>query len=227
MAFEIEIKSLLGTKDKADALRAQLEILPGFQKLGGNTQLNHYFEGGTAAALLAVMKGKFASEKEARLTSLLSRAKTISVRSREYAEGGTKKVVFVVKTSVDDTTSSNGTAREEFEEELPRSDLGSLDALILGAGFTYQAKWSRERQEYKVGDITIAIDKNAGYGYLAEFEQVVTEASEADTVKAKLRAFMKSVGAEELDQARLARMFDFYNKNWPEYYGTDKVFTIW
>jgi hypothetical protein len=37
---------------------------------------------------------------------------------------------------------------------------------------------------------------------------------------------MKSVGAEELNQDRLARMFAFYNAHWPEYYGTEKVFTV-
>jgi len=37
---------------------------------------------------------------------------------------------------------------------------------------------------------------------------------------------VESLGYHELDQARLARMFDFYNKNWRDYYGTEKVFTV-
>jgi len=37
---------------------------------------------------------------------------------------------------------------------------------------------------------------------------------------------MAELGVAELPQDRLARMFDFYNQNWPDYYGTDKTFTI-
>jgi hypothetical protein len=37
---------------------------------------------------------------------------------------------------------------------------------------------------------------------------------------------MKNLGVEELSQERLQRMFDYYNKNWAEYYGTDKTFSI-
>jgi len=37
---------------------------------------------------------------------------------------------------------------------------------------------------------------------------------------------MKRAGLEELDQARLARMFAYYNAHWSEYYGTEKIFVI-
>ena len=40
------------------------------------------------------------------------------------------------------------------------------------------------------------------------------------------RDVMEKLGAEELAQERLERMFTFYNAHWPEYYGTDNVFTI-
>ena len=233
MAFEIEIKSLLGSKESADALHEQLARLPGFRKLGSNSQLNHYLEGGSSSALLVAMNGRFSEEKQKRLETMLSRAKNLSIRSREYKSGeAPKKVTLIIKTTIDDTTSANGTAREEFEEEPSRFNLGQrlnlddLDEILLGAGFTYQAKWSRERKEYKVNDITIAIDKNAGYGYLAEFEKIISDASRADATKGRLRSFMRKLGVEELDHARLERMFAHYNAHWPEYYGTDKVFTV-
>lgn len=70
------------------------------------------------------------------------------------------------------------------------------------------------------------MDKNAGYGYLAEFEKIVTDEAEADSVREELDALMAELEVEELDQERLARMFSFYNTNWPDYYGTDKTFTI-
>jgi len=37
---------------------------------------------------------------------------------------------------------------------------------------------------------------------------------------------MTKLDVEELPQDRLERMFAYYNKNWPEYYGTEKIFVI-
>jgi hypothetical protein len=48
----------------------------------------------------------------------------------------------------------------------------------------------------------------------------------ADRVKQQLREMMTELDVQELPQDRLARMFDFYNKNWRDYYGTEKTFTI-
>lgn len=104
--------------------------------------------------------------------------------------------------------------------------LDELDKILLDAGLNYQAKWSREREEYVVGDTTICLDKNAGYGYLAEFEKVVDDESKTAEVKASLEEVMKEFGVEELKQDRLERMFAHYNTHWPEYYGTDKTFNI-
>lgn len=74
--------------------------------------------------------------------------------------------------------------------------------------------------------LVLCLDKNAGYGYLAEFERVITDAEKVDETRILLLALIESLGYQELDQARLARMFDFYNQNWMEYYGTENVFTI-
>ena len=132
---------------------------------------------------------------------------------------------MALKAAVDDTTSANGTARREVE--VPAGDsLETLDKALLGAGFTYQAKWSRERTEYTFKGTTVTIDKNAGYGYLSEFEAIETDPTKLDDAKAKLRALIAELGIEELDAARLERMFAYYNTHWPEYYGTEKVFNI-
>jgi adenylate cyclase class IV len=158
-----------------------------------------------------------------KLKDLSARAKDFSVRTR-WADG---KVILVVKASVDDTTSSNGTARLEFESELKDiTDLNKLDELVLSAGFTYQAKWSREREDFKFKGTNVSIDKNAGYGYLSEFEMVVEDPAKADETKSLLRQIMTDLNISELPQDRLARMFDFYNKNWKDYYGTDNIFNI-
>ena len=130
-----------------------------------------------------------------------------------------------MKASIDDTTSSNGISRMEFESEVDMT-LDELDKILLDSDFEYQAKWSRQREEFESGDMNICIDKNAGYGYLAEFEKVIDNADEVEKVKKDLRETMQELGVEELMQDRLERMFAHYNEHWPEYYGTDKIFNI-
>jgi predicted adenylyl cyclase CyaB len=153
---------------------------------------------------------------------MLTGSKNISVRTRD-ADG---KIIFVAKASIGDDTSANGVSRLEFEVTMPFKTLDELDSLLLKSGLSYQAKWSRDREEYKGGNMTICLDKNAGYGYLAEFEKVVFSAEEKDGVKKELEEIMSEMGAVELKQDRLERMFAYYNAHWQDYYGTDKVFNI-
>lgn len=221
-AYEVEIKSLLGSSERAEEVRGALKkIDPSLSLLSKNKQLNHYFEGGSLEALYTASLPHLSEEAAARLKEISTRAKEFSVRTRDK-DGA---VLLVVKASMDDTTSENGIARLEFEEKVPMS-LDQLDTLILSAGFSYQAKWSREREEYLVDGTNVTLDKNAGYGWLAEFERVVDDESKLKEAEAAVRSFMERVGVTELPQDRLARMFDFYNKNWQEYYGTEKIFTI-
>lgn len=218
--YEIEIKSLLGSRENADRLEAQMKKLdPHFKKVGAHKQLNHYFEGGGDWKAAAKALPDEAARNE--FLMLAEKAKDFSLRTRE-ADG---KVLLVLKAAVDDTTSANGTARHEFEHEVKIS-IDELDKILLGAGFTYQAKWSRERTEFQFSGANVTIDKNAGYGYVAEFEKIENDASRAEAAKAELRQLIQNVGFEELAQDRLARMFAYYNEHWPDYYGTEKIFVI-
>ena len=113
----------------------------------------------------------------------------------------------------------------EFEEKVPLT-LQALDTLILSAGFRYEAKWSRKREEYLCLGTNVTLDRNAGYGWVAEFERMVNDPAGVDAAREKIRALMGILGVEELPQDRLARMFDFYNKNWRDYYGTERIFVI-
>ncbi len=195
------------------------EIDPIFKQIGAHRQLNHYFEGkGDLASAADVLAD---TEERNIFLDLAKKAKDFSLRTRD-ADG---KVLLVLKASIDDTTSANGTARREFEGAVAMP-IEKLDEALLKAGFSYQAKWSRERTEYQFSGANVTIDKNAGYGYLAEFEMVESDPSRADATKARLRALIKEVGFEELDQARLARMFAYYNANWRDYYGTEKIFVV-
>lgn len=219
-SYEIEIKSLLGGREGADRLLAAMKAAdPAFKKTGENRQLNHYFEGKGDWDKVASALADESDRKE--FLELAAKAKDFSLRTRD-ADG---TVLLVLKAAIDDTTSANGTARREFDKPVAMT-LDALDRIILDAGFSYQAKWSREREEFSFGGANVTIDKNAGYGYLAEFEMIEDDPAKADETKAKLRALMAQVGAEELAQDRLARMFAYYNEHWPDYYGTDKIFNI-
>jgi len=221
--YEIEIKSLLGMKENADALYEKMREADTEMKLiGEGSQLNHYFVVDDTELLLEKILPYIPEEKKGLCKKILHEGKNFSIRTRKAND----KVLFVVKASIDDTTSSNGTARLEFEEEMKGLSLDGLDQTLLDAGARYQAKWSRDRKEYAFKDIVVCIDRNAGYGYLAEFEKIVQNDEEAGEVKKKLREIMGMLGAEELSQDRLERMFAFYNEHWPEYYGTEKVFNI-
>jgi len=222
-SYEVEIKSLLGTRDGVDRLVVAMRAKdPALKTLGMHTQLNHYFVGGDLARLAQSLPTVLDDDHAARFVDIASRAKDFSLRTRLADQ----KLLLVLKASVDDTTSANGTARLEFEAPIPNLTLDELDAIVLKSGFTYQAKWSRDRTDYRLGDVNVSIDKNAGYGYLAELELIVHDPRQADTAKENLRALMAELGLIELPQDRLARMFDHYNAHWPEYYGTEKTFVI-
>jgi adenylate cyclase class IV len=221
--YEIEIKSLLGSKENADAFKKKLiDSAYRTDLVGANKQLNHYFVGGDLALLCDKVAPLIASEHHERLRKILTEGHDHSIRTRQKDND----VLFVVKASIDDTTSANGIARMEFEEQVSCT-LDELDQILLDAGLTYQAKWSREREEFTCGDdVHVCIDRNAGYGYLVEFERVVSEDEDVDAVQSQLRALMDEFGAEELAQDRLERMFAHYNSNWQDYYGTENVFVI-
>lgn len=220
--YEIEIKSLLGEKEHAEALKARMCTLdPATVCITTSRQLNHYFEGGDVSVLYEVVGPLFTAEQRERLARIITEGADFSIRTRQKDE----EVLLVVKASLDGGTSANTISRLEFEEPVDCT-LEELDALLLEAGFTYQAKWSREREEYVCLGTTVCIDKNAGYGHLAEFEKVIPHGESVEGARAELEALMAELGVVELPQERLARMFAYYNQNWSEYYGTDKTFHI-
>ncbi len=224
--YEVEIKSLLGSSEAADALRKKLsELDPATTLTAANTQLNHYFEGGDAKALAEAIAPYVRADDAERMRDIAARGTAISVRTREKRAAGAVTVTFVMKASVGDDSSENGVARMELDAPVAIS-LDELDQAILSAGYRYQAKWSREREEYASGGLTVCLDKNAGYGYLAEFEKVVGSEAETAPARREAEAFMRKLGVLELPQDRLERMFAFYNAHWPEYYGTDAIFTV-
>ena len=221
--YEVEVKSLLGKKEEAERLKASLRKDKDLKLVGQGKQLNHYFNSPkNLNGLYDAVSPHIPKEKIPAFKEIIKKGEKASVRTRE-ADG---KVLFIIKASINDHSSQNGVSRIEFEAETKDLSLAKLDQTLLDAGLTYQAKWSREREEYQTGNMHVCIDKNAGYGYLAEFEIMVDEESKVKDAKDDIFSFMKEVGFSELPQDRLERMFAHYNKHWNEYYGTDNVFNI-
>lgn len=219
--YEIEIKSLLGDKTAADAFRQQLmSMQPDLTET--SSQLNHYFTGGSLDQLYDEVAEILPETDRQRLDDLRTQAASYSVRTRQLND----TVLLIVKAAIDDTTSANGIARMEFEAVTPGLSLESLDQKVLNAGFEYEAKWSRDREQYQLEDVTICLDKNAGYGYLVEFELMINDPNQTSNARARIDQLMTRLNAKELSQERLARMFDYYNHHWQEYYGTEKTFTV-
>jgi adenylate cyclase class IV len=218
--YEIEVKSLLGDHTKAEAFRSSLKKAGATLK-GTEHQLNHYFIKGDFDTLSLKILPELSDEQGQKFQAMMNHPGTYSVRTRE--SDGT--VRLVIKCSVDDTGSENGIARYEFDEVVFLS-LDKLDTLLLESGFEYQAKWSREREEYMLDDLTITLDRNAGYGWLTEFEIVVDSKEKIKEARSIINRYMESFGIDELNQERLARMFEYYNNNWKEYYGTDNIFVV-
>lgn len=220
--FEIEVKTLLGAEENATNLKARMcELDPACACVSTNKQLNHYFHGGDIKDLYEKTNHLVDGPELDKFNEMLEKGENFSVRTRQKDE----EVLLVVKASVDGGTSENTVKRLEFEEAVSVS-LDELDALVLESGYEYQAKWSREREEYSYKDTNVCIDKNAGYGFLAEFEKIIEDEDSVDSARDEIDSIMKELGVEELPQERLARMFDHYNNNWPDYYGTDKTFNI-
>lgn len=221
--IEVEVKSLLGSKENADALKAGMQKLdPNCVLVSSNSQLNHYFEGGDIKKLAEVFTPFLKVEAVASLTDIAMHGHSLSIRTREV-DGVVK---LVVKASLGSDSSSNGVARKEIEEVIEGKSLQEVDDLVLSAGYKYQAKWSRQREEFSYKGANVCLDKNAGYGYLAEFEKVVDETHSLEDVRKEIDSLMQELSVFELPQERLERMFAFYNEHWPEYYGTDNIFVI-
>lgn len=223
-SYEIEIKVLLWDKPSRDNFMNAVNInFPATKHSYSESQKNHYFEGGNLKTLGEVFAEYISPEETVRLQDIEKNVKSFSVRTR----GTVDETILVVKATMNAETSSNGTARIEWEVDLAPMPIEKMDELVLRAGFQYQAKWSREREEYQLNhDTALCIDRNAGYGYVAEFERVIDDETQIESTRAELLGMIESLGFEELAQDRLARMFDFYNQNWREYYGTEKVFTV-
>lgn len=220
--YEVEIKTLLGEKENADQLKSKLAAAdPNYKLVAQNSQLNHYFGPGNINTLYQKVEPLFTGEQHAKFQKIVEKGCDFSVRTRQKND----EVLLVIKASMDEGDGVNAVSRLEFEEPVDCT-LEELDQLVLDAGYEYDSKWSRNREEYEYKGLNVCIDCNAGYGYLAEFEKVFADESAMAEVRAEIESLLAELGLEELPHDRHDRMFAHYKAHWPEYYGTDKTFVV-
>lgn len=222
MQYEIEIKTLLGSKEKSDELLAEvMRRDPETKLVSKQKQLNHYYHGGNLADLAAGVVSHITPEQMAAISDIAGRAQNINVRTRQKND----TVLLIVKGSLDNVSAAHSHQRMEFEApiNLPLQD---LDALVESTGWQLEAKWQADRKIYETMGLTLDMIFTPGYGYMAEFEKVVAADEDRESAHQKLVDTMESLGTLELPNPRLERMFAYYNEHWRDYYGTDKVFVI-
>lgn len=70
--YEVEVKSLLGEQERADALKARMcELDPECVCIATNTQLNHYFEGGDIERLFETVRDLFDEDTRTQLRRVI------------------------------------------------------------------------------------------------------------------------------------------------------------
>lgn len=208
--IETELKVLVPNKDQFVSVIESRFII---NAVSVERQLNHYFD---CDGYITGLCEHFNIEYR--------RGLKYSLRTRQIESEDRQKTILVVKFSSSDA--HNGTSRVEVEKETDLT-LSELDAIISSFDFSYLSKWSRERTTFSCEDFTLCLDKNAGYGYLAEFEIVSENQENISSVESYLKSLIDSLGLVELDANRLNRMFKFYNQNWATFYGTENTFTIY
>ncbi len=235
--IEVEKKVLLGDVVTADKFRDELKsyILkdpadPHIIFGDTETQTNHYFLADNGSLTqLATALGLTDNPNFAEVIAAVGK---ISVRTRNVSHNPSASNLFI-KATLNDTTSSNGTIRREFGFML-RVSQDELDAALIACGFGVQSKWSRHRETYQFSAtnalleriITVTIDKNSGYGYVAEFEILCDDESDVLESSQMVDELLVIFGLVELPQDRLERMFAYYNANWQDYYLKDKFFVV-
>ena len=222
--FEVEVKTLLGEQAQVDKFLAALKQRdPELKQFNAAKQLNHYFDDqGDEAKLLSAVASYLTDDDLRGFKGIVTASKRFALRTRDQ-DG---EVLLVIKAAKGDGDEQHALERLEGEYPTTVANIDELDEAIRGAGYDFLSKWSRERTEYNYRDFTVCIDKNAGYGFVAEIEKVVDSESVATEAREEILTELAELGFEELSQERVGRMFEHYNQHWREYYRTEKTFTV-
>src|SRR3954470_13702601 len=112
-SYEIEIKSLLGSKNNADSLRQKIVAKSG-KLFNQDKQLNHYFIYTDLKKFHDSLLPHIPAKHKINFSRFIQEGKNLSIRTRQANE----KVTLIIKASLDDHSSSNGVSREELDIEV-------------------------------------------------------------------------------------------------------------
>lgn len=111
-------------------------------------------------------------------------------------------------------------AREEIEVRCPRDEFENLEALFLALGHAVEIKWFRKRVNFKLQDISVALDDTKGYGYVIEAEKICFPHERNETLES-LKAALKGFGIEPTPKEEFDRKYAYYKEHWKELAGED------
>jgi predicted adenylyl cyclase CyaB len=219
---ELEIKCLLNESNVMD--KQKLSFLMSFlntnySRVGESSQLNHYFaklENNIDAQSLFTELNKLGFPIPDDLSVDFTKA---SVRTRQTDT----ETILVIKEGKDPL---NGGDRREIEFMVAGLPIHVLDECLISVGFSLDTKWSRSRITYTSDGVTVCVDKNAGYGYIIEIEKMFKDDSDTTQALDELKTTAKVLGLYLLPKERLSKMYEFYRKNWQDFYLTDNYFCI-
>lgn len=221
-SYEIEVKSLLSSQKELDSILKKLKSNdPNLRLISESYQLNHYFIGTFSAESISQFSKLISKEELFEITELINNCKSYNVRTRFSND----TVYLILKGSIRGSSAIHGKNRAEFETVV-NLDIEQLDNKLLQAGFKVQSKWSITRTKYSYLDIVVDLCFTPGYGYFVELEKVVHSTKDIKTAEQEIYKAMQYLGLIELDQNRLDKMFEYYNKNWQKYYKTNKNFRL-
>lgn len=213
--FEVEVKALIETYD----LTKSKLLEKGYVYQNKECQVNHYFNYSdySLAYLFNNLSIYLTTNQELELSNVIGKGNNFSIRTRAIND---KDVYFIIKYSVFDEDSSNGSIRKEYEVNLDIL-ITNLDYILLSNGLTYSSKWSRQRETFKRDNITATIDLNAGYGYLLELETLTDRVEDTQQLNRQLLIELTDLELKELDKKLLTNMFNYYESHWDKFYGTN------
>lgn len=224
---ELEIKCLLSTQENADAfiLKLQQHWVDTNTMIKAERQLNHYFSWGNILDIYNKLSSHIPMKDAEKLYNICVYGRNHSVRTRSILPWD--HTILVVKSSNNDDTSTHSISRLEREHHFTMMNLEELDAVLLDLGWEYLSKRSRIRTNYRIENIDICLDHNAGYGYVVEFETVLVPGEDITAAELRIRSLMETLWVKELPQAKLELMFSHYNTHWRDYYGSNRTFDMW
>lgn len=220
--FEVEVKSI-PTKN----IIKQIQDHPESILVGSSKQLNHYFSGILHLDVLDVLSPVTARSERDNLKTLLTDPSLtkLSVRTRyDDSENTPNDSQLIIKASINDTSSENGTIRRE-EQITVYLSIQALDLILQENGLTVQSKWRRSRETYLYKDVTICVDFDAGYGDVVEVEKLVSTKEATAQARKRCLEILTEFGLTELDQDHLENnMFPAYSADWNKFYSTNTTF---